>query len=176
MSIRFWKDTASRRWATDLVAEIGVSTLAPLEAAYDRASRQAQATLENEAAVKVSARTQLAVAIGEAQRVHDAAVGRAVREREAAQLAAVAATASLHRAWAVAQQGHAPARGAPPVDLEDGDPTACVVCLAAAKTCVLLPCRHLCCCLSCAERVMAMPVKRCPMCRADMASFINVYL
>jgi len=48
---------------------------------------------------------------------------------------------------------------------------ACVVCLEAPREILLLPCRHVCCCRACADRM-----ERCPMCRAQKTAFAKVFL
>mmetsp|Transcript_110394 Transcript_110394/g.356013 ORF Transcript_110394/g.356013 Transcript_110394/m.356013 type:complete len:211 (+) Transcript_110394:86-718(+) len=48
---------------------------------------------------------------------------------------------------------------------------ACVVCLEAPREILLLPCRHVCCCKACADRL-----ERCPMCRAQKTAFAKVFL
>eukprot|EP00435_Cladocopium_sp_Y103_P053140 s1416_g16.t5 len=42
---------------------------------------------------------------------------------------------------------------------------ACVVCLEAPRQILLMPCRHVCCCKDCAERL-----ERCPICRTETKS------
>lgn len=52
----------------------------------------------------------------------------------------------------------------------------CAVCMAAQKTTLFLPCKHLCACAACAARVMATgPPPLCPMCRAEARSTLDVY-
>lgn len=48
---------------------------------------------------------------------------------------------------------------------------ACVVCLEAPREILLLPCRHVCCCKACADRL-----EHCPMCRAKKTAFAKVFL
>eukprot|EP00439_Symbiodinium_sp_Y106_P032174 s1588_g3.t2 len=50
-------------------------------------------------------------------------------------------------------------------------PLACVVCLEAPRRILLMPCRHVCCCKDCAERL-----DRCPMCRTETTSLAEVFL
>lgn len=47
---------------------------------------------------------------------------------------------------------------------------ACVVCLDARKSVVLMPCRHLCVCAGCAE-----PLRNCPVCRSDIAERMRLF-
>eukprot|EP00930_Biecheleria_cincta_P038934 TRINITY_DN26778_c0_g1_i1.p1 TRINITY_DN26778_c0_g1~~TRINITY_DN26778_c0_g1_i1.p1 ORF type:complete len:615 (+),score=91.89 TRINITY_DN26778_c0_g1_i1:125-1969(+) len=47
----------------------------------------------------------------------------------------------------------------------------CVVCLEAPRQVLLLPCHHVCCCKSCAQRL-----GRCPVCRAETTSLAEVFL
>jgi len=48
---------------------------------------------------------------------------------------------------------------------------ACIVCLEASREILLLPCRHVCCCKACADRLV-----RCPMCRAWKTAYTKVFL
>lgn len=48
---------------------------------------------------------------------------------------------------------------------------ACVVCLEAPRQILLMPCRHVCCCKVCAEKL-----ERCPMCRAETTTSSEVFL
>ena len=48
----------------------------------------------------------------------------------------------------------------------------CVVCQAAERTIVLLPCRHLCLCSDCAEHDS---LKDCPLCRKEIQHKFNVF-
>ncbi|CAE7025460.1 LUL3 [Symbiodinium natans] len=48
---------------------------------------------------------------------------------------------------------------------------ACVVCLEAPRKILLMPCRHVCCCKDCAERL-----ERCPVCRTETTSLAEVFL
>jgi len=47
----------------------------------------------------------------------------------------------------------------------------CIVCLEAPREILLLPCRHVCCCKACADRLV-----RCPMCRAWKTAYTKVFL
>lgn len=58
------------------------------------------------------------------------------------------------------------------------DDAACVACLERAKRAVLLPCGHMCLCLTCAYRLRhdAEPrARRCPMCRGHIDSSVRVF-
>jgi len=48
---------------------------------------------------------------------------------------------------------------------------ACIVCLEAPREILLLPCRHVCCCKACADKL-----ERCPVCRARKSAFNKVFL
>jgi len=48
---------------------------------------------------------------------------------------------------------------------------ACVVCFEAPREILLEPCRHVCCCKACGDRL-----DHCPMCRAVKVSFTEVFL
>jgi hypothetical protein len=50
----------------------------------------------------------------------------------------------------------------------------CVVCMDRAQNAVLLPCRHLCCCLSCAEQIRG-TTKVCPMCRTSVTEVLQIF-
>lgn len=47
----------------------------------------------------------------------------------------------------------------------------CVICLSSLKDCIVLPCRHFCLCLECAESLRKQSNK-CPICRADSESIL----
>ena len=49
---------------------------------------------------------------------------------------------------------------------------ACVICLEAPKTVLLLPCSHLCVCSNCSERA---ELVNCPLCRNDIESMIKTF-
>jgi len=48
---------------------------------------------------------------------------------------------------------------------------ACVVCFQAPREILLIPCRHVCCCKACADRLQL-----CPMCRSPKTAFTKVFL
>jgi len=58
------------------------------------------------------------------------------------------------------------------------DERQCVVCLGAAKNTVLLPCKHLVCCVGCAAALAAAaPQGRvCPVCRTAIADTMQVFV
>lgn len=47
----------------------------------------------------------------------------------------------------------------------------CVVCMEAPRETLLLPCRHVCCCQACADRL-----EQCPLCRSRKTAFAKVFL
>jgi hypothetical protein len=49
----------------------------------------------------------------------------------------------------------------------------CVICISEPRTTVLVPCRHLCLCSSCAKRLIQQSYK-CPICRAPAKSLIEI--
>ena len=58
---------------------------------------------------------------------------------------------------------------------DDGDSNLCQVCLLVPKSnVVLVPCGHARFCTSCVNQLEALNA-RCPMCRADIQSVINIY-
>mmetsp|Transcript_15139 Transcript_15139/g.44793 ORF Transcript_15139/g.44793 Transcript_15139/m.44793 type:complete len:121 (-) Transcript_15139:26-388(-) len=48
----------------------------------------------------------------------------------------------------------------------------CVICQEEEKTCLLLPCRHLCLCKECSRRS---ELQNCPLCRKQILQKIDVY-
>jgi hypothetical protein len=71
-----------------------------------------------------------------------------------------------------------PAAAPPPPPEEPADDVVCVVCLCERKSCVLLPCRHLCACDGCAAALAAAPPARalCPVCRAPIQGTFSVFV
>jgi hypothetical protein len=60
--------------------------------------------------------------------------------------------------------------------LEEQENSRCVICQDAAKTVLLLPCRHLCVCSGCSDDPHAQEVlRRCPMCRQPVDERIDVF-
>jgi len=49
----------------------------------------------------------------------------------------------------------------------------CIVCLGLEKDTMILPCRHLCLCHSCAIQV-SMEMRKCPICRNNISSMLNL--
>ena len=49
---------------------------------------------------------------------------------------------------------------------------ACVICLEAPKTVLLLPCSHLCVCSNCSERA---ELETCPLCRNAIETMIKTF-
>jgi hypothetical protein len=56
------------------------------------------------------------------------------------------------------------------------DARNCAVCLAVPKSCMPLPCRHVCACEGCAAALAAQPGALCPLCREGIASWAKVFL
>jgi len=52
------------------------------------------------------------------------------------------------------------------------DTGECVICLTSKRDTMLLPCRHICICVNCAEQ-MSKKTTNCPICRASIFSFSN---
>ena len=53
----------------------------------------------------------------------------------------------------------------------------CVICLNERKTVVLLPCKHLCVCVSCSKNLRnANQNETCPICRTEIESLLEVFL
>ena len=55
---------------------------------------------------------------------------------------------------------------------QQNDDVLCVICLDAPKQTLLLPCKHLCVCDSCAEE-SCQPGTKCPLCRNTVASIVS---
>lgn len=59
-------------------------------------------------------------------------------------------------------------------DGENGNPeNVCVICLDQPRDCILLNCGHMCCCHTC---FLALPRRKCPICRQKIARVVPVYL
>lgn len=59
----------------------------------------------------------------------------------------------------------------------NNNPYLCVICWNDKKTIVLLPCRHLCLCLSCSKKLQTNIEKSiCPICRNDVENFLEVFI
>ena len=61
---------------------------------------------------------------------------------------------------------------------EQHDRQMCVVCQDEVKNILLLPCRHLCTCIDCAETIISSPAavqRQCPLCRSRIGSIVEVY-
>ena len=56
------------------------------------------------------------------------------------------------------------------------DEKSCVVCLSEAKEICLFPCRHVCVCSCCAERLFSEAERLCPVCRAPIEDKFKVFL
>ena len=57
------------------------------------------------------------------------------------------------------------------------DSCFCVICLNERKTVVLLPCRHLCVCVSCSKKLRNVDQNEtCPICRNEIESLLEVFL
>lgn len=55
------------------------------------------------------------------------------------------------------------------------DKNLCVICQDRDKCVVLLPCRHLCICDICANKLIRLNQYECPLCRVPLGTHINVY-
>lgn len=67
------------------------------------------------------------------------------------------------------------AGGAAPATVDDDDAGDCVVCLTEKRTTTVLPCRHMCLCRGCADKLRYQSHK-CPMCRAPVEELLNMAL
>lgn len=55
------------------------------------------------------------------------------------------------------------------------DRTKCVVCFEGEREMCFLPCGHVCCCTKCAQDVMHVMAKKCPLCRTECKQTIRIY-
>lgn len=51
----------------------------------------------------------------------------------------------------------------------------CTVCTVAAKTHIIMPCRHYCLCADCVAELNSMEIKKCPICRGGITGFMQIY-
>jgi hypothetical protein len=59
----------------------------------------------------------------------------------------------------------------------NNNPSLCVICWNDKKTIVLLPCRHLCVCVSCSKKLWNNTQNEtCPICRNNVESLIEVFI
>jgi len=59
----------------------------------------------------------------------------------------------------------------------NNNPYLCVICWDDRKTVVLLPCRHLCVCVSCSKKLWNNTQKEtCPICRNDVENLLEVFV
>ncbi|XP_015363423.1 PREDICTED: mitochondrial ubiquitin ligase activator of NFKB 1-like [Diuraphis noxia] len=59
---------------------------------------------------------------------------------------------------------------------EPCEPSKCSICLEPFKpSIVLLPCKHMCFCDECFEKVQRKKMSSCPICRKNIDHFMNVY-
>jgi hypothetical protein len=49
----------------------------------------------------------------------------------------------------------------------------CTVCLENQRDCVLEPCMHVCCCISCLQRITD---NKCPVCRTPIDFYLKLYI
>ena len=61
---------------------------------------------------------------------------------------------------------------------EDNTKSCCIVCQDNQKSVVLMPCRHLCLCTVCCQKIFYMRISKrlCPLCRVKIDNFISVYI
>lgn len=52
----------------------------------------------------------------------------------------------------------------------------CVICKDRQKCVLLLPCKHLCVCEECADKLLLTSMKQCPLCRKFISNLISVYI
>jgi hypothetical protein len=103
------------------------------------------------------------------------------RTRTAQRLAQTVAQTEMARRHALEQRlkelqdrTTAPAESSkPPVSPAAAEPSCCVVCLEAPKVVAFQPCGHVVTCNDCAARLLG---GKCPICRANVASLLRVFL
>jgi hypothetical protein len=84
-------------------------------------------------------------------------------------------TSSTGAARAAAPAGAVGANGTSQLGVEDVEEGMCVVCWAAKRRVLMLPCCHLCCCSQCSLVLQAQGAP-CPMCRQDVREHLKVYV
>jgi len=85
----------------------------------------------------------------------------------------------LAQAMNARQQPSSPSSSSAPLAAaDDGEHFKCDVCMDKDKSILLIPCRHLCMCGECADRLMGGPLAKrlCPRCRQPITDTQQVYL
>ena len=103
-----------------------------------------------------------------------------LEKREAAERDAAEAEAEAAAVEAEQQGGGGESKEGPPVGGSTGDSGAardaeCVVCMEETRSCLFLPCRHMCVCRVCADLIMASTAD-CPRCRTKVENIIDVFV
>ena len=101
-------------------------------------------------------------------------------EREAAEMDAAEAEAAAMEAEQQGGGGESkegpPAIGGSSCDSGAARDAECVVCMEEARSCLFLPCRHMCVCRACADLIMASATTDCPKCRTKVEDIIDVFV
>jgi len=50
----------------------------------------------------------------------------------------------------------------------------CIICFSDQRDTIILPCRHMCLCVTCAKSLQAQSNSKCPICRKDIESFLRL--
>ena len=58
---------------------------------------------------------------------------------------------------------------------QDEEERLCVVCEVGKKNILLMPCKHICLCKSCADSFLSDKIKECPMCRTKIQDSTEVF-
>ena len=69
----------------------------------------------------------------------------------------------LHEFFGVQRQNH-----------PDEESSECVVCMTDRRNTAVLPCRHMCLCTNCANIVRSQPSSKCPICRSQVDSLMQL--
>jgi hypothetical protein len=57
--------------------------------------------------------------------------------------------------------------------MDDSD-KECIVCLSDKRDTIILPCRHMCLCVGCAQSIQGQTSRKCPICRDNIESFLRL--
>lgn len=57
----------------------------------------------------------------------------------------------------------------------DDDENLCIVCEESRRRVTLLPCKHMCLCTNCASKHLRKTLNECPMCRAKIEDYMEIF-
>jgi hypothetical protein len=113
------------------------------------------------------------------RRVAEQVEAMAQLEREMAEMDAAEAEVAAAETAAVEAEQH----GGGGDSKDDGEcgggasrENECVVCMEETRSCLFLPCRHMCVCRACADLIMASATANCPKCRTKVENIIDVFV